>query len=265
MPDAWCGELRNRDGRYRAAAARVRHHHHHRHPATRPDRSPLPAGAGGRAGCRPPAWATPRTAAMCVRPKTHRSAARRPSSRCDASARVGGHESPAAGPSDRTPRGDPIDPQPRRDLARRDPVCRQRPDLRPLHRAARLLRPPIRIDHNADSDGRARTGHPSPQWRTFPFLDLAQDWARGVRTRRCCSVIGERQRDGACDVWLAAAAAQAGFLCQQSPDPYPVQPDVAAPSPGPWPLPPGSRLLAAPVIPAPRVSIRPGEELDQVG
>ena len=46
-----------------------------------------------------------------------------------------------------------------------------------------------------------------PQWRTFPFLDLAQYWARGVRTRRCCSVIGERQRDGACDVWLAAAAA----------------------------------------------------------
>jgi hypothetical protein len=55
----------------------------------------------------------------------------------------------------------PIDPQPAGDLALRDPVSGQRPDLRPLQRAAHLPSPPV-LDDVADREGGHGRHHPRP-------------------------------------------------------------------------------------------------------
>jgi hypothetical protein len=75
----------------------------------------------------------------------------------------------------------PIDPQPRSDLALRDPVRRHRSDLRPLHRAAHLP-PPPQARRPDDLETPADTGQHRPrEWRTIQFLDVAQYWAPGVK------------------------------------------------------------------------------------
>jgi hypothetical protein len=75
----------------------------------------------------------------------------------------------------------PVNPQPRRDLTLRDPIRSQRPDLRPLHRAAHL--PSLHsLDNSVDREGGHGHHHPRSQgqWRTSRLPEVAHYWAPGV-------------------------------------------------------------------------------------
>ena len=122
------------------------------------------------------------------------------------------------GRRDQPRRRPPVDPQPPRDLARRDPVRGHRLDLRPLQRAAHL---PV-ASRSVVANGLETPDETGDNSRvcTFRFLEAAHYWAPGVKssgdeltvpihrkgaTHAASAACSDRGRSTHAAIWLSCA------------------------------------------------------------